>query len=58
VALLANLEARSLQALRHDVRQGYVSLASAWDDYGVRFDPQSLEVLEVTEYRSGRPRDR
>ncbi len=49
---------RSLQALRHDVRQGYVSLASAWDDYGVRFDPQSLEVLEVTEYRSGRPRDR
>jgi N-methylhydantoinase B len=46
---------RSLEALRRDVRQGYVSLQSAWEDYGVRFDP---ETLEVTEYRSGRPRDR
>jgi N-methylhydantoinase B len=46
---------RALEALRRDVRQGYVSLESAWEDYGVRFDP---ETLEVTEYRSGRPRDR
>ncbi|HEX7054431.1 MAG TPA: hydantoinase B/oxoprolinase family protein [Burkholderiales bacterium] len=46
---------RPLEALRRDVRQGYVSLESAWNDYGVRFDP---ETLEVREYKSGRPRDR
>ena len=34
---------RPLEALRRDVRQGYVSLESAWKDYGVRFDPQTLE---------------
>jgi len=34
---------RDLDELRRDVRQGYVSLESAWRDYGVRFDPQALE---------------
>jgi N-methylhydantoinase B len=37
---------RDLEALRRDVRQGYVSLESAWQDYGVRLDPATLEVLE------------
>ena len=37
---------RSLEALREDVRQGYVSVEAAWQSYGVRFDPDSLEVIE------------
>ena len=38
---------REIEALRRDVRQGYVSLESAWKDYGVRFDPKTLETLEI-----------
>jgi N-methylhydantoinase B len=34
---------RPLEALKRDVRQGYVSLESAWKDYGVRLDPDTLE---------------
>jgi N-methylhydantoinase B len=37
---------RDLEALRRDVRQGYVSVESAWQDYGVRLDPATLEVFE------------
>jgi N-methylhydantoinase B len=37
---------RSVEALREDVRQGYVSIAGAERDYGVRFDPATLEVLD------------
>jgi N-methylhydantoinase B/oxoprolinase/acetone carboxylase alpha subunit len=43
---------RTLEALRRDVRQGYVSLESAWTDYGVRFDPQTLEPIELSPTRS------
>jgi N-methylhydantoinase B len=56
--------ARPLDALQADVRQGYVSLESAWSDYGVRFDAQTLELLELalerraTAGRSGPPEDR
>jgi N-methylhydantoinase B len=56
--------ARPLDALQADVRQGYVSLESAWRDYGVRFDAQTLELLELaperraTAGRSGPPEDR
>jgi N-methylhydantoinase B len=39
---------RPIEALKRDVRQGYVSLESAWKDYGVRFDPQTLEPLEIS----------
>ncbi|HVL37354.1 MAG TPA: hydantoinase B/oxoprolinase family protein [Burkholderiales bacterium] len=42
---------RPLAALRRDVRQGYVSLESAWRDYGVRFDPDTLEPLELAPER-------
>jgi N-methylhydantoinase B len=38
-------EARSLEALARDVRQGYVSVESALKDYGVRFDPETLEPV-------------
>ena len=37
---------RDLDLLREDVRQGYVTLDSAWRDYGVRFDPLTLELIE------------
>ena len=37
---------RSLDALREDVRQGYVTLDGAWKDYGIRFKPDTLEVTE------------
>ncbi len=36
---------RPLEALKRDVRQGYVSPESAWKDYGVRFDPETLEPI-------------
>jgi len=34
--------------VRRDVRAGFVSLAAAQKEYGVRLDPQSLEVVELT----------
>jgi N-methylhydantoinase B len=37
---------RDLGALRRDVRRGYVSIESALRDYGVRFDPQTLDELQ------------
>jgi N-methylhydantoinase B len=37
---------RPLEMLREDVRQGYVSIEGAWKNYGVRFDPRSLAVIE------------
>jgi N-methylhydantoinase B len=37
---------RSLDALREDVRQGYVSVERALTNYGVRFDPKTLAVIE------------
>jgi N-methylhydantoinase B len=37
---------RSLDSLREDVRQGYVTLEGAWLDYGVKFEPETLEVQE------------
>ncbi|MBM3409849.1 MAG: hydantoinase B/oxoprolinase family protein, partial [Betaproteobacteria bacterium] len=36
---------RSLEALCNDVRQGYVSVEAALKDYGVRFDPDTLEPI-------------
>jgi N-methylhydantoinase B len=39
---------RASEALREDVRQGYVSIPGAERDYGVRFDPQTLEVLDLS----------
>ena len=45
---------RALESLRRDVRQGYVSLDSAWQDYGVRFDPATLEPVELSGKRKGR----
>jgi len=38
-AVLAGLPGK---ALLRDVRQGYVSVESARDDYGVEFDPKEL----------------
>jgi N-methylhydantoinase B len=46
---------RPLEALRRDVRQGYVSLESAWQDYGVRFDPETLEPLSASDSSPGTP---
>ena len=37
---------RSLDLLRENVRQGYISIEGAWNNYSVRFDPKSLEVIE------------
>lgn len=37
---------RSLDMLREAVRQGYISIEGAWNNYSVRFDPKSLEVIE------------
>jgi N-methylhydantoinase B len=49
--------ARALESVRRDVRQGYVSIESAWTDYGVRFDPRTLEALELSAERkqAGKP---
>ena len=33
---------RDREALRRDVREGYVSLEAAWTEYGVRFDPREV----------------
>ena len=40
---------RDLAALQRDVRLGYVSIEAAWRDYGVRFEPGTLEVIERRE---------
>ncbi|MDB5570758.1 MAG: N-methylhydantoinase B/acetone carboxylase subunit alpha [Hyphomicrobiales bacterium] len=38
---------RSLDEVRHDVREGYVTLAAARDYYGVVLNPDSLELDEA-----------
>jgi N-methylhydantoinase B len=38
---------RDSEAVRRDVRAGFVSPAAAEKLYGVRLDPASLEVLEL-----------
>jgi len=46
-----NPQERDLEALRRDVRGGYVSLEAAWSDYGVRFDAKTFEVVELSAAR-------
>lgn len=45
---------RPVDAVIEDVRDGYVSLEQAKQDYGVELDPLTLEVLRLAPERSGR----
>jgi N-methylhydantoinase B len=42
---------RAPESLARDVRQGYVSVEAAWNDYGVRFDPETLEPVNAPNKR-------
>lgn len=45
---------RPVDVVIEDVRDGYVSLEQAKQDYGVELDPLTLEVLRLAPERSGR----
>jgi N-methylhydantoinase B len=49
--------ARPIEDVAHDVRQGYVSVASAAELYGVVVDPVTLEVDRVETRRLRAARD-
>jgi N-methylhydantoinase B len=42
---------RSVERVREDLKNGYISAEIAEEDYGVVIDPDTLEVIGVTEER-------
>lgn len=42
---------RPVEKVREDVRNGYITLTQAWEDYGVRLNPETLAVEELAPQR-------
>lgn len=43
---------RPVESVQADVKNGYVTLEQAADDYGVTLDPETMEVRSVSPARS------